>query len=64
MTAGAGPVPADHDCEECGCIFPEHGWHHSKLGLCLACGGCGDPECCGGHDDSCRFEKRSEDDRS
>ena len=48
-------LPENHDCDECGCVFPDSGWHNTKDGLCLGCGGCGDPECCGGHDDDCRF---------
>lgn len=50
-------LPDDHDCEACGCVFPEHGWHQDEWGLCLGCGGCGDNSCCQ-HDDSCRFEIR------
>jgi hypothetical protein len=57
----SGPLltlPDDHDCDECGCVLPEFGWHQTIGGECLGCGGCGDPECCGGHDDSCRFAPR------
>ncbi len=48
-------LPDDHDCEKCGCYSAEWGYHLSEGGYCLACGGCGDPECCS-HDESCRFE--------
>lgn len=51
----AGPVPDDHDCEACGCLFPESGMHSDENGFCLACGGCGDPMCCS-HDEMCVFD--------
>lgn len=44
-------LPDDHDCEEEGCT-PEQHYGESKSGLCIVCGGCGDPECCT-HDDRC-----------
>lgn len=49
-------LPEDHICVNCDDDEPGI---HTENGLCLACGGCWDPECCGGHDEWCMFKARS-----
>ena len=45
-------LPEDHNCELQRCTSYQH-YGLSKYGLCLVCGGCGDPECCGSCDSDC-----------
>lgn len=50
------PLPDDHDCEDNDCgIMDRPSVHLTEMGLCLACGGCLDRSCCGGHDYHCYF---------
>jgi hypothetical protein len=44
-------LPDDHNCWEERCTPYQH-YGQDVAGLCLVCGGCGDPECCI-HDDEC-----------